>query len=85
MLRLINHISLPGKDQTVHLSINATFYVLNLATAKRIEPEDTEATEITNAVISERSYMDLVEMKGKIAVSDLDENFLIRVWLRTWT
>ena len=76
---------MPGKDQTVHLSINATFYVLNLATAKRIEPEDTEATEITNAVISERSYMDLVEMKGKIAVPDLDENFLIRVWLRTWT
>ena len=66
---------MPGKDQTVHLSINATFYVLNLATAKRIEPEDTEATEITNAVISERSYMDLVEMKGKIAVPDLDENF----------
>ena len=76
---------MPGKDQTVHLSINATFYVLNLATAKRIEPEDTEATEITNAVISERSYMDLVEMKGKIAMHDLDENFLIRVWLRTWT
>ena len=76
---------MPGKDQTVHLSINATFYVLNLATAKRIEPEDTDATEITNAVISERSYMDLVEMKGKIAVLDLDENFLIRVWLRTWT
>ena len=76
---------MPGKDQTVHLSINATFYVLNLATAKRIEPEDTEATEITNAVISERSYMDLVEMKSKIAVPDLDENFLIRVWLRTWT
>ena len=76
---------MPGKDQTVHLSINATFYVLNLATAKRIEPEDTEATEITNAVISERSYMDLVEMKVKIAVPNLDENFLIRVWLRTWT
>ena len=76
---------MPGKDQTVHLSINATFYVLNLATAKRIEPEDTEATEITNAVISERSYMDLVEMKSKIAVPDLDESFLIRVWLRTWT
>ena len=76
---------MPGKDQTAHLSINATFYVLNLATAKRIEPEDTEATEITNAVISEHSYMDLVEMKGKIAVLDLDENFLIRVWLRTWT
>ena len=76
---------MPGKDQTVHLSINATFYVLNLATAKRIEPEDTEATEITNAVISEHSYMDLVEMKGKIAALDLDENFLIRVWLRTWT
>ena len=76
---------MPGKDQTVHLSINATFYVLNLATAKRIEPEDTEATDITNAVISERSYMDLVEMKGKIAVPDLDENFFIRVWLRTWT
>ena len=76
---------MPGKDQTVHLSINATFYVLNLATAKRIEPEDTEATEITNAVISERSYMDLVEMKSKIAVPDLDEIFLIRVWLRTWT
>ena len=76
---------MPGKDQTVHLSINATFYVLNLATAKRIEPEDTDATEITNAVISERSYMDLVEMKGKIAVPDLDEKFLIRVWLRTWT
>ena len=76
---------MPGKDQTVHLSINATFYVLNLATAKRIEPEDTEATEITNALVSERSYMDLVEMKSKIAVPDLDENFLIRVWLRTWT
>ena len=76
---------MPGKDQTVHLSINATFYVLNLATAKRIEPEDTEATEITNAVISEHSYMDLVEMKVKIAALDLDENFLIRVWLRTWT
>ena len=76
---------MPGKDQTVHLSINATFYVLNLATAKRIEPEDTDATEITNAVISERSYMDLVEMKVKIAVPNLDENFLIRVWLRTWT
>ena len=76
---------MPGKDQTVHLSINATFYVLNLATAKRIEPEDTDATEITNAVISERSYMDLVEMKSKIAVPDLDEIFLIRVWLRTWT
>ena len=76
---------MPGKDQTVHLSINATFYVLNLATAKRIEPEDTDATEITNAVISERSYMDLVEMKSKIAVPDLDEKFLIRVWLRTWT
>ena len=76
---------MPGKDQTVHLSINATFYVLNLATAKRIEPEDTEATEITNTLISERSYMDLVEMKSKIAVPDLDEIFLIRVWLRTWT
>ena len=76
---------MPGKDQTVHLSINATFYVLNLATAKRIEPEDTDETEITNAVISERSYMDLVEMKVKIAVPNLDENFLIRVWLRTWT
>ena len=76
---------MPGKDQTVHLSINATFYVLNLATAKRIEPEDTDATEITNAVISKRSYMDLVEMKVKIAVPNLDDNFLIRVWLRTWT
>ena len=76
---------MPGKDQTVHLSINATFYVLNLATAKRIEPEDTDTTEITNAAISERSYMDLVEMKVKIAVPNLDENFLIRVWLRTWT
>ena len=76
---------MPGKDQTVHLSINATFYVLNLATAKRIEPEDTDATEITNAVISERSYMDLVEMKVKIAVPNVVENFLIRVWLRTWT
>ena len=76
---------MPGKDQTVHLSINATFYVLNLATVKRIEPEDTDSTEITNAVISERSYMDLIEMKVKIAVPNLDENFLIRVWLRTWT
>ena len=47
------------RAQKVHKRINVTFYMLNLRKARRIEPEDAEAAEITNATISERSYQDL--------------------------
>ena len=66
---------MPGKDQNARLSIKLTFYMLNYdrGVYQRIEPEDAETMVITNATISERSYMDLAWEKGKITVNDDDE------------
>ena len=61
MFRVTKPMPMPGRDQNAHLSIKLTFYMLNYdgGVHQRIEPEDAEAMVITNATISELSYMDL--------------------------